>query len=132
MTLETIEDSLVNGFHDAVIMEMSRDYEKGTASLRVDILIDLPPDAPDEANRWRCAELKFTGVTLWTVETPDPDSAFPHPGGIWFVPNSMKPDVWSDAILARLPKDCLRYSLFVLDWHSNIHIAATDVEFRWL
>lgn len=71
MTLEAIEDSLVNGFHDAVIMGMTRNYENATVALQIDVLLELPDDVPRSAERYRRAELTFSGVTLCIIEAPD-------------------------------------------------------------
>ena len=71
MTLEAIEDSLVNGFHDAVIMGMTRNYENATVALQIDVLLELPDDVPRSAERYRRAELTFLGVTLCIIEAPD-------------------------------------------------------------
>lgn len=132
MTLEEIDDELANGFHDAIIIESRHSYEDATVTFVVDILIELPKTASKDADRYRRAELHFTGVALCTIEVPDSDSAFPHPGGIWFKFKRLAEGVWSAGVTSRLNHDMLMYSLFVLDWHSNINIAATDVQFRWL
>jgi hypothetical protein len=131
MTLEEIDNQLVNGFHDAVIIESRHSYEDATMNLVVDILIELPKTAPKDANRYRRAELLFAGVALCTIDIPDPASAFPHPGGIWFKFERLGGGVWPSTVIDRLEPNLLMYSLFILDWHSSIHIAATDVQFRW-
>jgi hypothetical protein len=43
----------------------------------------------------------------------------------------MKPGVLPDKIAKSLPPESLCYSLYILDWVSHIHIAASDVSFSW-
>ena len=131
MTLEEIDNQLVNGFHDAIIIESRHSYEDATMHFVVDILIELPETAPKSASRYRRAELLFTGVELCTIDTPDPASAFPNPGGIWFKFERLDESVWPSAVIDRLGPNMLMYSLFILDWHSSIHIAAKNVQFQW-
>ena len=131
MTLEDIEKSLPNGLHDAVILELVRDYEHALVKLKIEVLIELPEGTDKKATRYRAAEILFSGVPLCTVEVPDPKSAYRHPGCIWFSFSKMSDGVWPEEIGQSLPPGTLLYSLFILDWWSHIHIAAKDVTFSW-
>lgn len=131
MTLEEFDDALPNGFHDATISELTRDYENATVRLKVDILIELPEGTPRDANRYRSGEMIFHGVLFCVIEAPDPESAFRHPGCIWFRFSRMEPGVMPESLLKAIPPETLCYSLFILDWWSHIHVAATDVSFAW-
>ncbi len=47
MTLEQLDNSLPNGFHDSYIDRMSVDYLERTAVWDMQILVGLPEDGPD-------------------------------------------------------------------------------------
>jgi hypothetical protein len=132
MTLEDIDEILPNGLHDATISELTRDYENAKLRLKVDILIELPEGSSPDANRYRSAEILFYGVVFCVIEAPDPESAYKHPGCIWFRFSRMGPGVMPEPLTKSLSPETLCYSLFILDWWSHIHVAAADVSFTWL
>jgi len=131
MTLEDLDNTFPNGFHDATISDLVRDYENAKLSLKVDILIGLPDDPTPDADRYRSGELIFHGVLFCVIEPPDPESAFRHPGCVWFRFSKMETGAVPEPLMKSLPPDTLCYSLFVLDWWSHIHVAAADVSFVW-
>jgi hypothetical protein len=131
MKLEDLDDTLPNGFHDATISELTRDYENAKLRLKVDILIELAEGSPRDANRYRGAEIIFHSVMFCVIEAPDPESSFRHPGCIWFRFSRMEPGVMPEPLMKSLPPEILCYSLFILDWWSHIHVAAADVSFTW-
>lgn len=131
MTLEEIEKLLPSGLHDAQIQRMTRDYERAELALRVLVLVGLPSQPRPERDRYRPADLIFRQVYFCSVELPQPESSFQHPGSVWFSYERMAPNVVPDSLAKTLPSGTHCYSLFVQDWMSEIHLAVGDVDFSW-
>jgi hypothetical protein len=132
MTLEELEQSLPNGLHDAKICSFTRDLEKEILVLKVGVLVGLPDDPPELQWRYRDGVITFTGVRLFFVECPVASSAFSASGGVFFSIARGKPGTFSREIEDRLPSETDYYSLYVLDWESSIHLAATEIAFEWV
>lgn len=132
MTLEDLDETLPNGLHDALIKSLTHDYENATVKLAVEILVGLPDDAPADRSRYRDAEIVFSRVLFCSVELPDNERIIGHPGSIWFKFWRREPGVLPEKIEKSLPPDALCYSLYILEWESQIHIAAGDMSFTWL
>jgi|HubBroStandDraft_3_1064219.scaffolds.fasta_scaffold141396_1 hypothetical protein len=131
MTLEEIEKLLPNGLHDAQIHRMTRDYESAELALKVRILVGLPNQPSPERDRYRTADIVFRRVYFCSIELPQPESTFQHPGSVWFSYERMSPNVIPDSLAKTLPKGTQCYSLFVREWMSQMHVAAQDVGFFW-
>ena len=127
MTLEEIEDTLPNGFHDAQIQEIAMNYDEARLTLRIKIWAGSPSSSPPERDRYRSGILTFRRVQFFAVELPQAGIAFQHPGHIWFSFGRTPSDTIPPRISDVLPQGTLCYSLFILDWFSSIHIAAAEV-----
>jgi hypothetical protein len=132
MTLEDIDQTLPNGFHDATISEITHNYIHATLKFKIEVLVGLPDMPPQDRSRYRQAELLFRGVLFCIIESPDFESAFKHPGKLWFSFSRMEPQTIPEELAKTIPSQALCYSFFVLDWHSSIHVAVADVELSWL
>src|SRR5580692_5846566 len=122
MTLEEIEESLPNGLHDAKISEFAMSYEKLRLTVNVEILVGLPEQPPPERDAYRSGIIEFREARLFSIEFPKAESAFQSPGSLWFSYERTSPDVIPEELVATLPPETQYYSLFILDWHSSIHI----------
>jgi len=131
MTLEELDQILPNGLHDAQIKAIAHDYERAVVKLDVRILVGLPDDAPPDSFRYRDGEIFFHKVLFSGVETPENERILGHPGSIWFVFERMDPGFLPERIAKSLPPEALCYSLYILEWESQIHIVAADVSFSW-
>jgi hypothetical protein len=131
MTLEQLEEELPNGLHDAQIRSIARNFENGTLTLEVRILIGLPDDSPEKRDEYRNGSITFTGVELFVIESPEASSAFLAPGSVSFSVSRSEVDLFPVDIVGKLMQGTDMYSLFILDWHSHIHIAASDMSFGW-
>jgi hypothetical protein len=131
MTLEELEKSLPNGLHDAQIRSLARNFENETATMSVRILIGFPEDSPSSRDAYRNASIIFTGVKLFVLENPDASSAFLNPGSLWFTVSRTDAGALPLELVDRLERGMLLYSFFILDWHSNMHIAASEIAFNW-
>jgi hypothetical protein len=132
MTLEDLDQTLPNGLHDARIRSLRYDFESATVKLEVEILFGLPDDPPLERFRYRNGEILFHQVLFCSVEIPENARILKHPGSIWFVFSRTERGVLPEKIVASLPMEALCYSLYILEWESQIHIASGNVSFSWV
>lgn len=132
MKLEELDETLPNGLHDARIKSLTHDYEKATVKLEVEILVGLPDNSPQNRSRYRDAEIVFSRVIFCTIELPDHERIIGHPGSIWFKFWRTESGVLPEKIEKSLPPEALCYSLYILEWESQINIAAGDMSFTWL
>jgi hypothetical protein len=131
MTLEQLEEELPNGLHDAQIRSITRDFENGKIILEVRILVGLPDDPLEHRDEYRNGSITFTGVELFVIESPEASSAFLAPGAVSFSVARSEVELFPRDIVKKLAQGINMYSFFVLDWHSSIHIAASDMRFGW-
>jgi hypothetical protein len=131
MTLEQLEEELPNGLHDAQISSFGRNFENRTLTLKVRILIGLPDDSPEKRDVYRNGSITFTGVELFVIERPEASSAFLAPGSVSFSVSRSEVNLFPVDIVEKLAEGTDMYSLFILDWHSHIHIAASNMSFHW-
>jgi hypothetical protein len=96
------------------------------------VLVGLPDDPEANRYRYRDGEIVFQRVLFCSVDKPENERILGHPGRIWFVVDRAKPESLPKTIANALDSDVLCYSLYILDWESEIHIAAKDVSFSWL
>jgi hypothetical protein len=125
MTLEEIDLSLPHGLHDALIVSLQHDYAAAVLTLTLSLY------AKGEEGR-RAGELKFDGVLYCAIDPPEAVSAFQHPGELWITSFSRSTDRLPQELIEALPEGILKYSIFNRDWYSEIHVAASNVIFRWL
>jgi hypothetical protein len=130
MTLEELDNTLPEGLHDAQIRSYRRDFESATLTLFAKVVVGL---SPENKNRllYRDVEISFHGVQYVVSEFPGAESTFRDAGCVWFSFNRTESGTISEDLSAVLAPEILRYSLFILEWHSNIHIAAREVTFTW-
>jgi hypothetical protein len=131
LTLEQLEQTLPNGLHDAKLRSLSRDFHSETLTLNVSVLVGLPSDPVTRRDGYRDAFITFTGVKVCAIEAPDVSSAFQTSGSLFFRIDRSEVGAFAPELEASLPKDIHRYSLFILDWLSSIHIAVLDAIFAW-
>src|SRR5208337_2861636 len=131
MTLENLDQTLPNGLHDARIKAMTHDFESAIVKVEVELLVGLPSDPPTDRYRYRSAEILFDKVLFCSVAAPENERILGHPGSTWFQFWRMEPGDLTERIAKVLPLNSLCYSLYILEWESQIQIAAGDVSFRW-
>jgi hypothetical protein len=107
------------------------DYVQARLLLRVQVWVGLLEEPHPNCDRYRLANIVFEGVQFLSIEFPQAGSAFQHPGNIWFSYERTPPEVIPAALANALPPETQSYSLFIQDWLSYIHIAASDVSFSW-
>jgi hypothetical protein len=73
----------------------------------------------------------FHQVLFCAVEAPENVRILGHPGSIRFVFDRIELGAFPEKIAKALPPEALCYSLYILDWESQIRIAAGAVSFSW-
>jgi hypothetical protein len=129
--MEELEDSLPNGFHDSLIQRITRDLIAGELVMDLEILVGLPREPRVDRDRYQAARIVFRQVLFCSIELPGGNSAFRAAGSVCFSWERTLPGVLPESLTRALPGGALCYSFFIQDWHSHIHIAATDLDFSW-
>jgi hypothetical protein len=130
MTLEDLDNTSPEGLHDAQIRAYRRDFELATLTLFVKLVVGVSEENKHRL-QYRDGEIKFHGVQYVVSDFPGVESTFRDVGCVWFSFNRTEPGVIPEAIDNVLSPNILKYSLFILDWHSSIHIAAREISFTW-
>ena len=130
MTIEGLERTLPNGFHDAEIRTIRLDYVKRTASLELSLWVDDFDVSRKHKELYRDAVLEFQGMQSVILDPPDPDYEFAQPEPLWVDLADRPPDPPIRAF-AKLPEGSFVTRFFVRDWNSFISIAATSANLRW-
>src|SRR5579871_3010644 len=130
MTLEQLDNSLPNGFHDSYIDRMSIDYIERKAVWDVQILVGLPDDGPDTRDAYRTARMSFAGVQYICFEPPCPNYGYSTDSveidGLYDSKEYFNVDLMKD-----LPGSVFARSFYSRSWNSFLHIAAESVQFEW-
>jgi hypothetical protein len=139
MTLEELENTLPNGFHDAAIKSLSIDYEKSVMSMELSLCVGLPDDPAPQRDAVRDARISISGIAFVTIDPPEPDADynFISPREITIVSTFATGaipgrKIVNQKLLDRLPSGTFAFSLFVINWNSYMHIAAKNCSVVWL
>jgi hypothetical protein len=137
MTLDELENTLPNGFHDSGIRSVSVDYVRRVAT--IEWTIDLTtPGEPHKEPGSADITVVLRGLKYLAIEAPQPDYPFENTGPIDIV-NSYdsagcdageRPLV-SPELLRASPRQKFANSFFVHNWNSFIHVAADEAELIW-
>jgi len=132
MTFDEIELSLPNGFHDATILNVSFDFLKGSALIRLSVHVSA--DGDDNRERYRVGLLEANSVHLFFIERPDPDYFVGQiENGICVSGDSVRvvQGAEIDPLLSKLPSGINVYRFFMESWNSFFYIAASVATFSW-
>jgi len=135
MTLAELEETLPNGFHDAVLLSVSVDHKKRIAKLELSIWTgDLHSKDESIREAYRTAELTITGLAFFSVEPPDPE--YPYAGDattiggfVWGGETVVPAEL--TALVKSLPEDTFYNNTFVFNWNSFLHIAGKNAELKF-
>ena len=130
MTLEELENSLPNGFHDAEIQRICIDYQQRTMTVDMDVFVG-DVDAPMEKREaYREGSLVISGLQFATVEPPDARYPFSAPGASRIDACDMTKNL-NPSLLQVLPEHSFVRSFFVNDWNAFVHVAGLGAEIQW-
>ena len=130
MTIEELERTLPNGFHDAEISTIRLDYVKRIASMELSIWVDDLEVSPRFKELYRDAVLEFEGMQIMILDPPDPGYSFARAEPLW-VDLDQRPADPPIPTFAKLPQGSFVARFYVRDWNSWISIAATSANLRW-
>jgi hypothetical protein len=133
MTIEEIERTLPNGFHDASLEKLYIDYSK--REVKLEILADVGnPDSTSEELKEtkRKGRLTVSGLLFCIIEPPDSRSSYKKTEGLWIGDSgSVKSGKLSAKLPEPLPKGTFAHYFFINDWNAFIIIVAADARFDW-
>ncbi|MDP9337666.1 MAG: hypothetical protein M3P45_02240 [Acidobacteriota bacterium] len=135
MTLDELDNTLPNGFHDAEIFSFEIDYVAGTAKFRMNLLTGGPEDPGLERDTRQEAILIVSGLCFCSVEPPWSTYPFlPDGKPIMVSGDPAKSDHLPSLadLTSKFPSGTWCYRFFVDDWNAFIHIAAGDAQLTWI
>ena len=130
MTIEELERTLPNGFHDAEISTIRLDYVKRIVSMELTIWMDDLQVSPEFKELYRDAVLEFEGMQSVILDPPDPSYTFARAEPLSVDLDERAPDPPIPAF-AKLAQGSFVARFYVRDWNSWISIAATSANLRW-
>jgi hypothetical protein len=125
MTIEEIDLSLPNGFHDSKITGVRLDYVQRTAEIDIEILFSGPDNPHD--NDYRPATLFISELLYFVIEPPGPPNAS-HAEPSLVDGGSSELEQAAYQLPKALPADAFTYWFFVSNWNAFIHVAALSAD----
>ena len=135
MTLDQLDRSLPNGFHDAKIFSLELDYVAGIAKFHLNLLVGWPDDPEPECEAYREATLIISGLCFCSIDPPSAKYPFlPDGEPIRMAGAKAKNDAppFTPDLVAQFPAGSWCYHFFVDDWNASINIAARDAAVIWI
>ena len=130
VTLEELENSLPNGFHDAEIQRICIDYQQRIMTIDMAVFVG-DVDAPlEKREAYREGALVISGLQFATIEPPDARYPFSTPGASRIDACDMTKNL-DPSLLQALPEGSFVRSFFVDDWNTFLHIAGLRAEIQW-
>jgi hypothetical protein len=129
-TLQDIENSLPNGFHDALLRSCHLDFVARTASFELDISTGDSDSADSaERDRYAPATLLLSDLAFCEVQPPHPNYPFQDPTPLLVDLSQPDPD---HSIIKTLPTGTFAGRFFVTNWNSFIYLAARHARLEWI
>lgn len=127
MTLEEIEQSLPNGFHDSTIAGVRLDYVQRTAEIDMELWMSGSDD--EDIETYRPATLSITELIYFVIEPPGvPNISHAEPSLVDGGSSELERPAYR--LPKPLPADAFTYWFFVNNWNAFIHVAALNAEIR--
>jgi hypothetical protein len=127
MTLEEIDLSLPNGFHDSSIFGVRLNYVQRTAEIDMEIHVSGPEDENKE--KYQPATLFISGLIYFVIEPPGPPNiAHAEPSRVDGGSSELEQAAYP--LPKPLPEGTFTYWFFVSNWNSFIHIAALSADLK--
>ena len=127
MTLEEIDQTLPNGFHDSSIVGVRIDYVQRTAEIDMELCFSVPDDADQE--KYRPATLFISELIYFVIEPPGPPNTL-HAAPSLVDGGSSRLEQAAYRLPDPLPAGAFTYWFFVNNWNSFIHIAALTADLK--
>jgi hypothetical protein len=127
-TLAEIASKLPNGFHDAELCGLSVDYQRGVATMNINVDVS-DPDVPSDPE-YRPIDV-VQGIVLLAIDAPHSAASAWASTALSIDGGEGQPST-SPIELPPLPKDTFLWWFFVNELNSFIRLAATKATFRWV
>ena len=127
MTLEEIERSLPNGFHDSSIFGVRLDYVQRTAEIDLEIWVAGSDD--EDPEQYSRATLSISELIYFVIEPPGPPNTS-HDAPTLVDGGSSELERAAYPLPKPLPAGAFTYWFFVSSWNSFIHIAALTADLK--
>jgi hypothetical protein len=125
MTLEEIEASLPNGFHDAVLCKINADYEGRVADLRINVDVSTEGRSPI----YRQALVILRGLEFLAVDS-SPSGSQRLGSGLRIDAGPGQPST-SPLQTLDVPTGAFAHWFFVSPWNAFVRVVAREAELRW-
>ena len=131
MKFEELDREYPNGFVDAELIGCSIDYQNRSALLQLNLRGNLPDG--ESRDEYRRAVLSLDELYYFAIEPPDADH-------LWYPRQAIQVDGFAEdaaqfplfeQLNPKLSKTAFCCRLYVHDWNSFIHIAASNAQFSW-
>lgn len=131
MTIEEIESTLPNGFHDAQIKSININYVERVVTFHLDVWI---ADAIEEdPETYQEVQLTLSRFLYCVIEAPDSQYPYQEKKMLWVDAGSAISTEGSSTQLPKsLPEGAFAYWFFVNNWNAFIHIAAMDAHLSYV
>ncbi|MDB4967904.1 MAG: hypothetical protein JWN44_3593 [Myxococcales bacterium] len=128
MTMESVEELLPNGFHDAVLRRLVVDYASELLSIEVDLWVgDM---STERREVYRLGRVTIHGLEFLVIDNPIHGQA-PFVGHLTIDGGSGHPST-SAAQLPPLRSGSFLYWLFVNEWNAFIRFAGRSAALEWI
>jgi hypothetical protein len=132
-SLREIDDSLPNGFHDALLNGMMIDFASNRAELDLRLCVGDPDAATeDEREAYRSAKLFLYGLVYFVIDAPAFGHTHSETKELRIDGGEATEDSSAQKPRGNLPADAFAYWFFVQEWNSFIHVAARGVNLQWM
>ena len=133
MNLQSISDSLPNGFHDAHLRSVSIDYLKSEARMLLNIWVgDLESKEFGIREAERLAELTISDLVYWVMEAPGQDAVASPGKELWIDMGQLETMESQPKIaLPPTPSDGFAHWIFVNEWNAFIYFCGKKAEIKW-
>jgi len=124
-TIEELELTLPNGFHDARLLRLDIDYCARQATITLDVVVN-----EERKPEFRSGVLRITGVLFLVLDPPGPGSTLASSKPSRIDTGQGQPNT-SPLTLPPVPSGHFLQWFFVVDWNSFIRVCAEDASFEW-
>lgn len=132
MHLADLEKTLPNGFHDAVLQAIDIDYASRCARFRLRLLTGSPEAATESGRESRSSAVLTLRNVLYLVIEPPRQQLSEAGKELWIDAGPAGAEsAAAPAPGQSLPPHAFAYWIFVHEWNSFIHFAATNAELTW-
>jgi len=133
-TLREIQESLPNGFHDALLDEVTVSLVSNSVTMALQVWVgDLNSKARDEREAYKKAIVRLNGIVYFILDPPGENQEFSNfsaariDGGEAISESA----ILSPKPLCILPEGAFAYWFYVEPWNSFIHVAALSASIEW-